>query len=629
MKLYLFVAFCIIGCSTSQPPTDYSISLARRAFGQVKLDKSRNIYTKIIADTTYNVQDRVTALQTLAYQDWKIYENYNDAKNKIDDALLSGFNKSKSWRVLTQIEVERRQFENALIFANRALKEADNKNEIHSSQLAIASAVLGQNLENLKNNHPIGCHKLRNVSSSLKAILDEQPGRTLPSELLLGVSFCLNDGPGILMALQSYFHIYKNQKVEGILSKPFAIFHAILPIWNNRALVVEEKEKLINAFAQSRFYDYASLIVTSANKEERSILLNNPEIHNIVAYAEFIEDFDEVNSSFYPQIARGRTNYNEVYDDAIETIARKLWDNFQFSTKKPEYNHQLFFEEIRKRYGAEGYSGETCNYYCWLLGHTLHDETKQIEQFGYTADFRYISIGRMISRDFTSWLGATNVGGWGTDSSIVEVRDAFINEPFPIWNWVANGDKRLEMEGFSKNSITQDDEICKKDPCANPPGLPTRLKFNAAKRIYNQFKQEGLEGADLCMAFVSEYKRLKIESLTFAHEGRHSIDQRFFKEEFSKMESAEKEFRAKLSEVAFSSDPKLASTGSILGSNMGEDTDHGKANKRFRKLIVDWMTTHRTEIDRLDGERPLLPQFHLLTNEQVREMCFSADPLSK
>ncbi len=95
------------------------------------------------------------------------------------------------------------------------------------------------------------------------------------------------------------------------------------------------------------------------------------------------------------------------------------------------------------------------------------------------------------------------------------------------------------------------------------------------------------------------------------------------------MSDDERELRAKFSEVIYSLDPKMAFTGSIFGSDLDENTNHGKANKRIRVIIVDWMNAHRTEIAGLDPNVPLLMQFDLLTNKQLIAICKSADPFAK
>jgi hypothetical protein len=73
---------------------------------------------------------------------------------------------------------------------------------------------------------------------------------------------------------------------------------------------------------------------------------------------------------------------------------------------------------VRHRFGAEGYIGTTVNYYGMLMGHVVDDERKRIVQYGRVGEFRYVSIDRLLAQDFTSWYGTTNVGGWGTESTM-------------------------------------------------------------------------------------------------------------------------------------------------------------------------------------------------------------------
>jgi len=88
-----------------------------------------------------------------------------------------------------------------------------------------------------------------------------------------------------------------------------------------------------------------------------------------------------------------------------------------------------------------------------------------------------------------------------------------------------------------------------------------------------------------------------------------------------------REFRAKLSEVAFSEQPKLV-VSSIIHPNIGDATPHGQANARVMLGLLRWMHAHAREIKGLDVRRPLLPQLPLLTDSQLRAAFRSMDPLA-
>jgi len=51
----------------------------------------------------------------------------------------------------------------------------------------------------------------------------------------------------------------------------------------------------------------------------------------------------------------------------------------------------------------------------------------------------------------------------------------------------------------------------------------------------------------------------------------------------------------------------------------------GNANARVMRKIVGGMERHASEIGRLDASRPLLPQFDLLIDEQVRALFRALD----
>ena len=73
----------------------------------------------------------------------------------------------------------------------------------------------------------------------------------------------------------------------------------------------------------------------------------------------------------------------------------------------------------------------------------------------------------------------------------------------------------------------------------------------------------------------------------------------------------------------------LICMGAIFDSNIGRHGDpHGMANERIMKGLADWMKMHQAEIKGLDPKRPFLPQFDLLTDEQMRDAFRSMDPWS-
>ena len=151
-----------------------------------------------------------------------------------------------------------------------------------------------------------------------------------------------------------------------------------------------------------------------------------------------------------------------------------------------------------------------------------------------------------------------------------------------------------------------------------------RLQHQGQTRLLERLRSRGLEGETLRLAFLAAYDHAVQESSIFAHEGRHAVDKR----EAGLFASARNpEFTAKLSEVAFAPEPRLA-LGAIISANIGDSTPHGKANLAVMKGLVKWMSRHAQAIVGLDFERPLLPQLDRLADEQLRAAFRSMDPLA-
>lgn len=209
---------------------------------------------------------------------------------------------------------------------------------------------------------------------------------------------------------------------------------------------------------------------------------------------------------------------------------------------------------------------------------------------------------------------------------MVQVRAAYTAEPFNRLASVIEPRARAALLQGIERSYREDLVRCAEDPYAEPARLSPMLRLAASDELYGQLVGAGSTGQALALAFVTESLRLNVEATVFAHEGRHALDQVHAAAAFTAMDDGERELRAKLSEVAFSSRPKLALTGSIIGGRLDESTGHGRANRRFRRPLVDWMTAHRAEIAGLDARIPMIVQVGRLTDDQVRGLVRDADP---
>lgn len=603
------------------------IEEAKMYYDRFKLDSCRLLLQQLVSGNEHSPSAKAIALQTLAEQDWRLYRNVNEAKGKLKSAISLNIDLHSAFLLMAQIELDENDFEKAKIAQANSMQYAKSNSEIINSKLLFAQIIYSQNSNAFRSKLELDTIAIDKASVYLKEILTLQPGHQKASDLLMGISILNSNGRDLFRAWKSYFFIADTSKVNSVLKPSCNSFSLLEDTWNKNDLSFTQLKILCKALAASGFYDYADLVIVGTMSAYYEIIQNDSEIQDIIHFAEFIKGIGDVNKVFYPQIATGLRNYEENYDREINAVCIELWKYMDESGNNQNFNIDTFITRIKIRFRADGYIGTTVGYYSLLLGLIVEDDSKIIEQYGYEANFGVEVLDRLISQDFTTWYGATNVGGWGTESSVIQIRGAYLRDPFNRLLWVTDSTEN-KMILSRINSLKSDDyEKCKSDPYAEPSFMALQLRYDASQEIYSNLKSTYKSEEELNLAFVSECIRLNIESAVFGHEGRHAIDQLFFKTEFDTLSHIERELRAKYSEVYFSSNPKLALTGSIFGSNLDTTTYHGAANLIFRKQIYDWMNQHKQEINGFTESVPVLMQMDLLSEEQIRLICSSNDPL--
>lgn len=625
---FLLIALAFVSLARSQSSKN-SLEQAHNLFMQYQLSASHKMYGDIAADASFPDSVRVVAFEKLAEQDAKFYTNYANALAAIAKARAFKTDFYNIDLIVADVNREVGKYPAAISNGRECLKLAKTTAEKVNAGLAFAKAVHDEGFCNRAHGLKIRAIDLHEASAVLNKILEMQPGNSDASELLMGVSILLKDGRGALSGWKSYYLVDTERNINQVLRQGYAVLKRILLQWHGQELSGDQESGLAQGLAATKFFDYANYFITALKKQHPEIVAKSKSLQDAGNYAEYIENVKKVNAGIYPKVARGKKAYENQYDSLMDHAAKILWRKLSFTDKRAKFDPDTFYNTINRKYGMEGYSGNTVGYYGMLMGHIIHKELKQINQYGYSTNFTYISVDRLMSRDFTSWYGTTNVGGWGDSTTIIQVRKAYMTEPYMLLTWVTDSTAHRKILADIAAKKQADYAICKNDPYAEPKFLALQLKYNTAKKIYRHLAASGLKGMERNIAFIDEILRLTVASTVFAHEGRHAIDQLYFPKEFKKMSDDERELRAKFSEVIYSLDLKMAFTGSILGSDLEENTNHGKANKRFRKIIVDWMTGHQTEIKDLDPNTPLLMQFNLLSDPQLIAICKSADPLAK
>jgi hypothetical protein len=614
-----------------------TIETARSAWMQMDLEKSRSTLENVWANTAASVDDRVMAAQMLAIQDWKFFKDYATASERVKQADALGEKRSITWQAMSRVARENGSYPVARDAAIKAVEAAENNSEKRVSQILLARAIHDQAMNELDLGEKPDKESLDDAHRLLTDVLTGEPGHPAASRLLLGISLMRCDGPSALKAWRYFFMIPENDSAPGLLAEPGQVLNQILPKWNGQILSTQDQESLVRAIAGSRFYEYTAMLAADLTKRPGYNITDNPAINEIILYAGFIKKIKQMTDEYYRQLAINNSKWKKSrleksYQGSLWKEAESFWNQLPFIGKKPEYNSNLFLAEISNRFGAQITMGSSGSYngFVLFMGHRIMDDPIEVEQYGRKAsNLRFIVLESMVSNGYSGWFldGKSIPGGWGTESAIVWIREAYITELFNTWRSVA--DPQV-MEGIEKRIVMEtagDDARARKNPYVFLPGLQQRLWFEGVKQVYTAMKEKGYKGKELCIAFVAEYLRQKLEFSIYAHEGRHCIDKIFYSDEFKKW-TYEAEFRAKLSQIVFTSNPRLAIASGVISQDIGNNSQHGKANEIIMKTIVQWMEKHTGEIIGIETSRPMLPQFDLLSDDQIKAIFIEADPMA-
>ncbi len=644
---YLFTALLILvilaftSCTPQKEkrPVKPTLDAAQSVYMQLDLKGAQELYEKVAEDPLIKNRDRSKAMTRLAVMEWKFNKDITKARQWVDMAIKTGEETAMAYIYLSRIEREAGNSEKAKEAANQAELTAKSDAEKKGASNQFAAAVL-KTAEDQKDGYDeLLRHDLMEAMIRLSEVLDEEPGERLASERLLGIALLLDNGPMALKAWQSFYLVPDGDHAKGIMAAPGNVLENLLPGWENRPLLTSEREALILALADSGFYKYAAGIAADISASESSWTANkNPRIKEIIFYSQYLEDLEDITNEYYRKTAFGEGSKDRYLKD-FGILSKELWLNLNFSDGRPGFDIKIFQKTLREKFGAVSNLGPVEGYFGLSFGHIVVNDQRNVVQYGHEAKFTFIAIDNMISNFYTSWFwdGAASVGGWAKMDTIYQVRESFAQAPFHEWRIITDPVERVKMEKEIQEKSAQDDELAMNNPYAYLPGLDGRLHLAALDRRLETVDEKGYEGSARCMAYVNEYMKIKMDQTIFSHEGRHCIDQKMNHDNFKwwkiitgryrRIASPEMEFRAKLSEIAFSHDPRMAFCMSVFNNNMGDDTAHGTANLRIVKAMVEWMDQHRQEIQGFDHDRPLLLQFELLTQDQIRSAARAVDPL--
>jgi hypothetical protein len=565
--------------------------------------------------------DAADAQRRLAVVDWKYHLRFEEARTRLLRAASDGAEPAEAWLALARMEQARGDFDAAREAARSGLDRAKTSDSRRRARLAEARASVAEAVQIRLEGGPAATPSLDAAFEALRQEVIREAGILEPADLLLRAALLLGRGDTALLAWRSYFRAAPGQPMPNLVADAGREIERLLPGWPGRSDTAGDRTALIEAMAGSRLFTEAALLALDPDADPA--VREDPRVREVVAYGRFLKTVRGLTEEYYRKTALGEGSPARFEGD-FKTECMSLVPELAGFTPDAPLSYQEFLARLDERFGAYVNLGETAGYFDLHMGHRVADETRVVEQYGAGTQVRLVVLDGMVSNGFESWAWESGAqhGGWTKPEAVYQVRPAYANGPLGDWWSLDAAEERRKHEKDRARESVLDAERAARDPAGYLPGLAMRLRHQGLQRLQEKLRGEGLEGEHLRLAFLAALERATLESSIFAHEGRHVLQQR------KARNAGSGEFPAKLSEVAFALEPRLA-LGGIFHANIGDRTPHGRANQKIMKGLVSWMQMHADEVPKLDPDRPLLPQFDLLTDEQIRAAFRSMDPMAQ
>lgn len=460
-----------------------------------------------------------------------------------------------------------------------------------------------------------GSAAVRDAHAILLRQVRESPGALGPAELLVESAALVRDRDALRLGWESYYLSELDSTTAGtVLSAA------------HRTIRSESRwDALLRGLTSSALFDAAALVTLAPDGSARGDRAGRAAA-TTVPYAAYNRAVRGATDAYYRELARGAAVDTTQWLDTFHRLTREVASRYS-GTPFGSLDVDSATRFLARRFGVRINNEHTAGIHDLHMGHAVIDERWTVTQYGHSASVHFISLDGMVSNGYQSWAwdGHAAHGGWGTDSTIVQVRPVYARGPQAVWPRLTS--PRVVRDAAAK--LAQDSAAdvahAMRDQTGYFAGVEERLMRDGQHELLTTLEARGYRGRELEQRFKSAYAAAMRQSSIVAHEGRHAIDATLH----LPLTSAQREYRAKLSEVAFATIPRLA-LGSILNATTGNDTPHGIANAQLLAILVQWIDAHRDQVAGAPGSPSgpavlLIPQ---LTDRQLREITRLADPLA-
>ncbi|HTK41645.1 MAG TPA: hypothetical protein VL287_08625 [Gemmatimonadales bacterium] len=610
---------------------------AQAAFMSHEFGAADSAFRAVLLEDTLSAHRRQAAVAAAAIA-WRVHQDTASAQSILTDAAASSWGRYDALMERSRMLREWGDYSGARDAAIQARAGAKTQAERDDAITSWADATLKPLLRdrllrgkpaqwgNGPADKPLAdSSALREVVVQVDSIVRRSPGGLEAGRLLILAGALADDAPAIFDGWRSYYLVETGDTLRSLLAAPRRTLRAASTNHaTGSAALAQRRAALAGALRDSRLFTAAALVALARNADGTTLASRDARARETVVYAAFADSVRALTDRYYRATAQGKGS-PDAWKASLDSAARKLWPRLLWTGAVPKFTNERLQAELDRRFGTLINLGETAGYQDLHMGHRVLDDRRTVRQYGHTGKVRFVAIDALVSNGFQSWAwdGNAQHGGWATKDMIVQVRPAYADEPMSAWRQTTEPEMiRRRAEELAADSVA-DLAKARRTPVAFFPSVTERLSRDDRRELLDSLRSSGLSGNELESAFKREYGLALVESSIFSHEGRHAIDNNLP----TKFTPTDMEYRAKLSEVAFAPRPRLA-LGGIISANAGDDTPHGQANLRALEGLQAWMQAHATEIRDLDRSAPLLPQFPLLSDAQIKAAFAAQDPFA-
>lgn len=597
-----------------------SLQEAEFAFNKYDYPKALRSYQAFWNNSdSEKIEDRVLAAQKLAYFAWHIERDIKTARDWTQKALHIGYNKSGSLKALSEFELEAANFQEAIRLAEESKATATTTLEKRLATQQWCQSLFMQAIQKIEVGEKYEKRLLKEALNKINNLAIDYPEDLYLAKLQIGIALLNKDFLNLFEAWKNYFRMGKSNPPPGLLSKASGLFRKV----EQSGLTLTEMDPTLlkdvaQALIYSRFFDDASLL---SKLFEGKLPSEFVALHNVIIYNKYLQDAEDLTYQFYRDLAKGK-NKQQDFKDQLIFLKKACWNRLESSNKGNNFSGSSFSRVTKILFGAKHTQAIVNGYYAYYCWHEVSNELVSITQYDKKASLNVIEMDYLVSNDYSGWFhNLQRVGGTATKSTIVVVRPVMLQEPVQIWHFLTDPVLRKEMENQIARLQKLDLELVKKDQYAILPGMRLHILGKSTRSIYDSLKNAGLKNAELKMAFIQYYSDY-MHHATLIHEARHSIDKRI-----GGFNANQMEYRAKLAEVALSRRPLFTFAAQVLRSE-SPNASHGMANSDLVRDMVKWMRKNSHQIEGFQKEVPAILQVDKLTNQQVKFVMQSLDPLA-